>query len=132
MLLLLITVVLASAVYLISSGLVESIHARPFVALSITQLNTTTAEVRVVEVSQSNVDLANFRSVLMVDGSPDHSNDITPLASGTQGVVTFFSMDNVLNAGDEFTVQIVEGHTYALLVLWSNGGAQVGATSWNT
>lgn len=132
MLLLLITVVLASAVYLISSDLAGNINTRPFVALSISKLNTTSAEIRVAEVSQSNLDLASFRSVLMIDGLPAHSNDVTPLASGTYGDVSFFSMDSLLNAGDAFTVQIIAGHTYSLLVLWSDGGSQVGATNWHT
>ncbi len=130
MLLLLITVILAASVYLISTNIVQDIHTRPYVALSLQHLNTTAAEIQIADVSQPNLDLANFRSVLLIDGTPDHSNDITPLSSGTVGNVTFFSTDNVLNAGDVFTVRIVSGHGYSLLILWSNGGDQVGSRDW--
>lgn len=131
-LLLLITVVLAASVYMIATSLLPHAEIRPYVAVTVVSQNNTHATLVVADVSQGNLGLDQFRSVLLLEGLPDRASDISPLASTVRGNVTFTSLDSILNAGDQFLVAIQPNRAYGLRILWANGGDQVGGIDWHT
>lgn len=132
MLLLLITVVLASTVYLVASSLVQDVNVRPYIGLALTASNQTQATIVVAEISQANLPLDGFGSILLIDTLEDDTSKMLPLAPGTQGRVSFTSIDAVLSAGDRFVVALEAGHTYSLRVVLTNGGFQIGAIEWQS
>ncbi|OGS45407.1 MAG: hypothetical protein A3K66_01960 [Euryarchaeota archaeon RBG_16_67_27] len=130
MLLLLITVVLGTTVYLVATSFTSELNVRPYVGLTQLVGNLTTTTILVAEVSQANIHLSNFRTLLLVDDTSDPVSEINPLNIGTHGSVTFTSIDAYLSSGDRFMVTFTPGHTYSLRILWVNGGEQIQKLDW--
>ena len=130
MLLLLITVVLATSVYLIASSLIQELNIRPYVGIAPIESNLTSTTVMIAEISQSNIPLSSFRTVLLVNDTSDPTSAINPLNVGTYGAVTFKSIDGYLSAGDRFTIQFLPDRSYSLRILWLTGGEQIGKYDW--
>jgi len=130
MLLLLITVVLAATVYVVATSFSSEINVRPYVGFAQVAGNLTSTTILVAEVSQANIHLSAFRTLLLVDDVSDPTSEINPLNVGTRGSVTFTSIDAYLSAGDRFVVTFGPGHSYSLRLLWVNGGEQIQYHEW--
>lgn len=130
MLLLLITVVLASTVYIVATSFSSEINVRPYVGFARIAGNLSSTTILVAEVSQANIHLSAFRTLLLVDDVSDPTSEINPLNVGTYGSVTFTSIDAFLSSGDRFVVTFAPGHLYSLRLLWVNGGEQLQYLEW--
>jgi len=127
-----ITVVLAAVLYYTSSQLVQNQEVNPYVAVTLIEQNDTVARVQIVEVSVANLNTTRFQVVLVINGTVDSASRIRPLVAGTQGNVTYRSLDGVLNAGDDFVVRVTPDHTYLLSIIILDTGSQVGSQTFFT
>jgi len=127
-----ITVVLASVVYIMVTQLAQSQTPTPYAPLIVTQQNATEASVQVADVSQVNLPLAKFQAVLTVDDVIDEGSRIKPLASATRGNLTFQSEDSTLSGSDSFLVRILPGHTYSLSLLFLESSGESGTVRFTT
>jgi flagellin-like protein len=134
-LMLAITVVLASAAWLMISGMMSDIEVPPTyvnLARETSQDNSTRRIVHVAGVDRV-FNLANFEAVLVINVSVDQDSKFDPLLHGSAGNITFVDVngDDKLNQGDYFIVTITPPERYELKVFWKDTGAQVATLTWD-
>ena len=112
-----ITVVLAAVLYLLVSGLISGGTQKPTVSLTQADLGTTTATVDVGGIDQTGKELSQFKAILLKNNSG--SGTISPLSNGASNLdLSFTDIDGggTLSAGDRFTITIVAGTDYELIL----------------
>jgi flagellin-like protein len=127
-----ITVVLASVVYVTVSSLVGSTSSpAPMIFLSQNPSDPGTAKFEVTGTPESTLASRLFSVVLLVNGSIDEASRIDPLEPGTVGNVTYTDYDGKLTIGDKFTVSVVPDTEYELAVIWRTTGDKSFSVSWS-
>jgi len=127
-----ITVVLASVVYITVSSLVSSTGSPPpMIFLSQITPEPGTAAYEITGAPESTLASRLFSVVLLVNGSLDEASRIDPLEAGTVGNVTYVDYDGKLTKGDKFTVTVVPDTDYELAVIWRATGDKSFSVSWS-
>ena len=127
-----ITVVLASVVYITVSSLVGSTGSPPpMIFLSKITADPGTAAYEITGAPESTLASRLFSVVLLVNGSLDEASRIDPLEAGTVGNVTYVDYDGKLTKGDKFTVTVVPDTDYELAIIWRATGDKSFSVSWS-
>lgn len=90
--------------------------SRPTVSLTQADIGMTTATVHISSVDPAGKELAEFKAVLIYNGTSE-GGTISPLTNGgSGGSLTFIDMDGggTLSGGDRFTIDIVPDTDYEL------------------
>lgn len=126
-----ITVVLTSVLYVIVTNMAEGAEeVPPFIYIGEEQGRP--PNTWVVLGANPAMPLLNFKVKLFIDGFEDFPSTRSPLTNGTVGNVTFIDQDqgNTLSEGDLFVVAVEAGHTYELTLFWK--GRLVDSREWSS
>jgi len=127
-----ITVVLASVVYITVSSLVTNTSSPPpLIFLSKLTSDPGTAAFEVTGAPENTLAYRLFSVVLLINRTVDEASRMDPLEPGTVGNVTYIDYDGKLTKGDKFTVSVVPDTDYELAVIWRATGDKSFGVSWS-
>jgi FlaG/FlaF family flagellin (archaellin) len=127
-----ISVVLASAVYIVASNLVMSARPPVFVGMVHFSTNGTASVIKIAGVSTDELRWSELTAVIVVDAAVDEASTLSPAEAGTRGNLTLRDSDGRVNDGDSFVVAIQDGRTYEIDLIEILTGALVGQRAWST
>lgn len=127
-----ITVVLASVVYIMAGQLIQGSRTPTYVGMVLISTNGTASIVQVAGVSSSQLRWSGLTVVVIVNGTVDEASRLSPASAGTRGNITLEDSDGLVNDGDRFIVSIRSPRTYEIHIVEILTGAQVGQRVWST
>ncbi len=127
-----ITVVLASVVYITVSSLVTNMSSPPpLIFISKLTSDPGTAAFEVTGAPENTLASRLFSVVLLINRTVDEASRMDPLEPGTVGNVTYIDYDGKLTKGDKFTVSVVPDTDYELAIIWRATGDKSFGVSWS-
>jgi FlaG/FlaF family flagellin (archaellin) len=116
-----ITVVLTSVLYLVVANMTQGAEEVPPRVL-LTNVGNPAGQSDFYVSAADVRPMSAFQVRLWVDGSVDDASTMSPVAAGTAGNVTYVDLDGggTITEGDTVHVQTAPGRAYVLLLFWKS------------
>lgn len=127
-----ITTVLASVVYITVSSLIGQTEVTPYVVLSRVSSNSTATTIKVTGIESTHM-IYEYMAILLVNSTVDEQSKMRPIEVGTRGNLTYHDLgDDRLSIGDYFVVSCTPWKRYQISLIFMDTDSEAGSVEWVT